>query len=55
VRVSDDLCEVRSSGGRLLGTAVRTEKGELRLEKSDGTPVTVLPADEFQALLNSAR
>lgn len=55
VRVSDNLCEVRSSGGRLLGTAVRTENGELRLENSDGTPVTVLPADEFQALLNSAR
>jgi hypothetical protein len=55
VRLSDDLCEVRSPEGELLGSAVRTAEGALRLERADGEAVATLSADEFAALTASAR
>ncbi len=55
VRVSDELCEVHSPEGKLLGGAVRTEGGAVRLEGSDGTVVATLSAEEIGAFLAPAR
>ncbi len=55
VRVSDDLCTVHNMEGRLLGRAVRTPEGGLRLESADGTVVAALSADECAGLLASSQ
>lgn len=54
VRVSEDLCEVRSPEGQLLGRAVRSGDGELRLEAADGRAVAGLSAAEFDRLTASS-
>jgi len=55
VRVSDNLCEVRSPEGDLLGSAVRTSNGGVRLEAADGSMVTTVSGERLDDLVTYAR
>lgn len=55
VRISDDRCEVRSTDGKLMGSAVRAEDGSLRLQDRDGTVVADLGSEQVGELMRSAQ
>lgn len=46
-RVSDEVCEVRDADGRLLGRALRTPGGGLRLTDAERRAVVTLSADQL--------
>lgn len=55
MRVSDELCEVRSPEGDLLGSAVRTSDGSVRLEAADGAMITTVSGERLDDLMASTR
>lgn len=51
VRVSDELCEVRGPEGELLGSAVRTSGGAVRLEADDGSLIATVSGERLAELM----
>lgn len=55
VRVSDTLCEVRDSNGKLAGTVVRTAAGDLNLTDAKGQVVSTITAQQLALLKARAK
>ena len=51
VRTSDSVCDVYDAGGALVGKAMRTPSGELRLTDASERTVAVLSADELAQVM----